>query len=192
MLAAIVESSDDAIISKDLNGTILSWNAGAERIFGYTAEEAVGRPITMLLPPDRQDEEVSILALLVRGERVDHYETERVAKDGHRLQVSLSVSPIKDASGRVVGGAKIARDISLRKRLEAEREESRAHLRLLLDVANALASNLELPGIIAAVSSSLERVIAHDFTALILHDEESDSLVGGAGVSSAGGGHERR
>jgi formate hydrogenlyase transcriptional activator len=189
MLAAIVTSSDDAIVSKDLKGTILSWNAGAERIFGYTAEEAVGRPITMLLPPDRQDEEVTILALIVRGERVAHYETERVAKDGHRVQVSLSVSPIKDASGRVVGGAKIARDISPRKRLEAEREESRAHLRLLLDVANALASNLDLSGILAAVSSSLERVIPYDFTALILHDEESDDLVERAVVSKSRHGH---
>src|SRR5262245_57512436 len=174
MLAAIVTSSDDAIVSKDLHGTILSWNAGAERIFGYTAEEAVGRSITMLLPPERLNEEANILAMLVRGGRVDHYETERVAKDGHRLQVSLSVSPIKDASGRIVGGAKIARDISVRKRLEAEREESRAHLRLLLDLSNALVSNLDLSTIMAAVSSSLGRVIAHDFTTLILQDEGSD------------------
>src|SRR5262249_27923924 len=188
MLAAIVTSSDDAIVSKDLNGTILSWNAGAERTFGSTAEEAVGRPITMLLPPERQDEEVNILALLVRGERVDHYETERVAKDGHRLQVSLSVSPIRDASGRIVGGAKIARDISPRKRLEAEREESRAHLRLLLDVANALVSNLDLSEIMAAVSSALERGIAHDFSALVLHDEESDDLVEQAVASRSRGG----
>ena len=190
MLAAIVTSSDDAIVSKDLNGTILSWNAGAERIFGYTAEEAVGRPITMLLPPERQDEEVNILALLVRGERVDHYETERVAKDGHRVQVSLSVSPVKDASGRIVGGAKIARDITFRKRLEAEREESRAHLRLLLDLSNALVSNLDLSTIMAAVSSSLGRVIAHDFTTLILHDEGSDDLLERAVASKSRDGHE--
>jgi formate hydrogenlyase transcriptional activator len=142
----------------------------------------------MLLPPERQDEEVNILALLVQGERVDHYETERVAKDGHRLQVSLSVSPIRDASGRIVGGAKIARDISPRKRLEAEREESRAYLRLLLDVANALVSNLDLSEILAAVSSALERVIAHDFSALVLHNEESDDLVEQAVVSRSRGG----
>src|SRR5262245_16565847 len=183
MLAAIVTSSDDAIVSKDLHGTILSWNAGAERIFGYTAEEAVGRSITMLLPPERLNEEANILAMLVRGGRVDHYETERVAKDGHRLQVSLSVSPIKDASGRIVGGAKIARDTSVPKRRKPEPEESRAHLQPLLDVTNALVSTLDLPAIVAAVSSSLERVIAHDFTALILHDEESDELVERAVVS---------
>src|SRR5690348_10721060 len=116
MLAAIVESSDDAIVSKDLNGTIMTWNAGAERVFGYTAEEAIGRPILMLLPPERKDEEARILASLVRGERIDHYETERMRKDGRRIYVSLSVSPIKDSSGRIVGGAKIARDITLRKR----------------------------------------------------------------------------
>jgi PAS domain S-box-containing protein len=123
MLAAMVESSDDAIVSKDLRGTITSWNKGAERIFGYTAEEVVGKPITIILPAERRQEEANILATLVRGERIDHFETERVRKDGERIQVSLSVSPIKDSSGRVVGGAKIARDITLRKRLEAERED---------------------------------------------------------------------
>src|SRR5262249_12064146 len=123
MLAAIVESSDDAIVSKDLKGTIMSWNAGAERLFGYTAEEAIGRSITMLLPPERQAEETRILATLVRGERIDHFETERVRKGGQRIHVSLSVSPIKNAEGRVVGGAKIARDITLRRQLESEREQ---------------------------------------------------------------------
>jgi PAS domain S-box-containing protein len=123
MLAGIVASSDDAIVSKDLSGTITSWNEAAERIFGYSAEEAIGKPITMLLPPERLKEEERILATLVRGERVDHYETERIAKDGHRIFVSISVSPIKDASGRVVGGAKIARDITPRRLLQAEREE---------------------------------------------------------------------
>src|SRR5262249_44482457 len=139
-----------------------------ERIFGYTAEEAVGRPITVLLPPERQDEGVNILALLVPGERGGHYETERVAKDGPPVHVSLSVPPVQDVGARVGGGAKIARDITFRKRLEAEREESRAHLQLLLDLSNALVSNLHLSTIMAAVSSSLGRVIAHDFTTLIL------------------------
>lgn len=122
MLAAIVMSSDDAIVSKDLHGTIMSWNAGAERLFGYTAEEAVGRPVTMLLPPERQAEETEILATLIRGDRIHHFETERIRKDGRRIHVSISVSPIRDAEGRTVGGAKIARDVSLRKRLDAERE----------------------------------------------------------------------
>jgi len=118
-LAAIVESSDDVIISKDLNGIIDSWNRGAERIFGYTAEEAVGRSITMLIPPDRVDEEAEILARIRRGEKIDHYETVRRRKDGVRIDVSLSVSPIKDTGGAIVGASKIARDITERKQAEA-------------------------------------------------------------------------
>src|SRR5262249_11892383 len=106
MLAALVASSHDAIISKDLNGTIMSWNRSGERLFGYTAEEAVGRPITILLPAGRLHEEETILATLVRGEQIDHFETERITKDGRRIAVSLSVSPIKDKRGRVIGGAK--------------------------------------------------------------------------------------
>jgi PAS domain S-box-containing protein len=121
-LAAIVASSEDAIVAKDLDGTITDWNAGAERIFGYAREEALGRPITMLLPPERQAEEAHILATLRRGERIEHFDTVRVRKDGTAIPVWISVSPIKDATGRVVGAAKIARDVSERKRLEAERE----------------------------------------------------------------------
>src|SRR5262249_28116617 len=118
--------------------TIKSWNRGAERVFGYTAKEAVGRPIMMLLPPERQQEEREILARLVRGERIDHFETERVRKDGTRINVSLSVSPIKDSTGRVVGD-KIARDITLAKRLDAEREEllgKERSARFLAEAAN--------------------------------------------------------
>jgi PAS domain S-box-containing protein len=123
MLAAIVASSDDAIVSKDLSGIITSWNRGAERIFGYTAEEAVGRSITMLLPAERLDEEQRILSTLTRGERIDHFETERVTKQGKRIHVSVSVSPLKDSTGRVVGGAKIARDITSRTMMQRERED---------------------------------------------------------------------
>jgi len=119
---AIVESSDDAIISKALDGTITSWNPAAERLFGYTADEIVGKPISILMPAERYDDMESILGRIRRGERVDHYETVRVSKTGRKISVSLSVSPVKDASGRVVGAAKIARDISGRKEAEAERE----------------------------------------------------------------------
>ena len=119
-LAAIVESSEDAIVSKDLNGVILSWNGGAERLFGYTAPEAIGQPVTMLIPPGRGDEEPSILERIRRGKRVEHYETIRRRKDGTLVEVSLSVSPIVDEHGRVVGGAKIARDITERRRMEKE------------------------------------------------------------------------
>ncbi|HEY4330775.1 MAG TPA: PAS domain S-box protein, partial [Phycisphaerae bacterium] len=118
-LAAIVESSDDAIISKDLSSIITNWNRGAERLFGYTAKEAIGQSITMLMPLERLNEEPGILDRIRRRERIDHYETIRRAKDGTLLDISLSVSPISDAQGRIVGASKIARDITDRKRAEA-------------------------------------------------------------------------
>src|SRR5438105_2646344 len=121
-LAAIVASSDDAIVSKDLTGTITSWNPAAERIFGYTEAEAIGRSIRMIIPADRQDEEDEVLSRIRRGDRVDHYETIRRRKDGTLIPVSLTVSPIRSQSGTVVGASKIARDISERKRAEDERQ----------------------------------------------------------------------
>lgn len=127
-LAAIVESSDDAIVSKNLNGIITSWNRGAERIFGYTAQEAIGQPVTMLMPPDRVNEEPSILMRIRRGEKIDHYETIRRRKDGTVLDVSLTVSPLIDAHGRVIGASKIARDIT--ERIRAEETLREAQLRL--------------------------------------------------------------
>jgi len=111
-LAAIIESSDDAIISKDLNGIIQSWNAGAQRLFGWTAAETIGKPITLIIPPDRLDEEPQILARLRRGERVEHFETLRIAKDGRRVLISVTISPIQNSEGRIVGASKIARDIT--------------------------------------------------------------------------------
>lgn len=119
-LAAIVESSDDAILSKDLDGVIESWNRGAERLFGYAAAEAVGRPVTMLIPPDRLFEEPRIIERIKRGERVGHFETVRRRKDGSLVDVSLSVSPVKDADGRIVGAAKIARDITELRRIQRQ------------------------------------------------------------------------
>jgi PAS domain S-box-containing protein len=119
-LALIVESSDDAIVSKDLNGVITSWNKGAERIFGYSAEEVIGKPITILIPLDRQDEEPEILRRIRSGERVDHYETIRQCKNGRLIDVSLSVSPIRDMAGKIVGASKISRDITERKQAEAQ------------------------------------------------------------------------
>lgn len=124
-LAAIVESSEDAIISKDLTGTIRSWNPGAERIFGYTAGEVIGKSITILIPPDRIAEETEILARLQRGERMDHFPTIRVRKDGKTIHVSLSISPIRDETDRVVGASKIARDITAL-RVAQDRLESHA------------------------------------------------------------------
>lgn len=120
LLAAIVETSDDAIISKTLDGVITSWNRAAERHFGYTAEEAIGRHISFLIPPDRIEEEDLIIARLRSGERVDHFDTVRVAKDGKAIEVSLTISPIRDRSGRIIGASKIAREITERKRMEQD------------------------------------------------------------------------
>ena len=117
-----MESSDDAIISKTLGGVITSWNPAAERLFGYTADEIVGRSITVLMPIDRHEDMETILGRIRRGERVEHYETVRVSKSGRRIPVSLSVSPVKDSRGRIIGAAKIARDISARHAADAERE----------------------------------------------------------------------
>jgi PAS domain S-box-containing protein len=117
-LSAIVESSDDAIVSKDLDGVIITWNKGAERLFGYLAEEIIGKPITILIPADRQQEEHEILERIRRGERVDHFETERQRKDGSVVHISLSVSPVSDEFGEIVGASKIARDITDQKRRE--------------------------------------------------------------------------
>ena len=113
--AAIVEGSDDAIVAKDLNSIIQSWNGGAVRMFGYSAEEAIGRPITMLIPDDRQDEEVEFIARLRRGERIHHYETIRRKKNGELFPISVTISPIRDGDGQVVGASKIARDITIQK-----------------------------------------------------------------------------
>ena len=132
-LAAIVESSDDAIIGKSLDSTILSWNAAATRLFGYDASEIIGQSVLRLIPPELRHEEPEIVARIARGERIEHYETTRVRKDGSRLEISLSVSPIRDASGAVVGGAKIARDITERRRAEARLREQADLLDLAQD-----------------------------------------------------------
>jgi len=118
LLSAIVEASDDAIVSKDLNGIVTSWNTGAQRLFGYTAEEMIGKPITLLIPPHLQGEEPKILNRIRRGERVEHFDTLRVRKDGELVDISLSVSPVRDADGNIAGASKIARDITDRKRAE--------------------------------------------------------------------------
>ena len=117
-LAAIVESSDDPIISKDLNGIIVSWNAAATRMFGYSAEEAIGKSILLLIPPELHEEEYITLSRLRAGERIEHYETQRVRKNGERLEVSLTISPIRNSRGVVIGASKFARDITQRKRAE--------------------------------------------------------------------------
>jgi PAS domain S-box-containing protein len=142
-LSAIVESSDDAIVSKTLDGVITSWNPGAVRLFGYTAPEIIGKSITTIIPLELHDEEFEILARLRRGDRVEHFETVRVAKDGHRIEVSLTVSPIRDEEGRVVGASKIARDITPRRQSErAVREESRRKDEFLATLSHELRNPL--------------------------------------------------
>jgi PAS domain S-box-containing protein len=134
-IAAIVESSEDAVLTKDLNGVITSWNHGAERLFGYTAEETIGKPITMLIPAERHDEEPTILGRIRRGERIDHYETVRQRKDGSTVDISLTVSPVRNPKGTIVGASKIARDITERRRAEQ-------HQRLLLREMDHRVKNL--------------------------------------------------
>ena len=147
LLAAIVESSDDAIVSKDLNGIIATWNRGAERLFGYSADEAIGQPMPMLIPPERHDEEAEIIGRIRRGERVEHYETVRRRKDGSLIDVSLTVSPVQDEAGRIVGASKIAHDITERRRA-GERQ------RLMLREMNHRVKNLlSLAGSIVTISA---------------------------------------
>jgi PAS domain S-box-containing protein len=165
--AAIVESSDDAILSKDLNGVITSWNRGAERLFGYTAPEIVGKPVTVLIPADREDEEPSILARLRRGERIDHFETVRRRKDGSLVDISLTVSPIMDLNGAVVGASKIARDITDRRRAAEQANllflEMQHRAKNLASVIGALARQsrpADEPAVEAFVDAFLGRVQA--------------------------------
>ncbi len=134
-LAAIVQSSQDTIVSKSLQGIIRTWNAAAERLFGYTAEEAVGQPITIIIPPDRLDEETTILSQISRGEPIEHFETVRMAKDGRQIHISLTVSPIHDAEGRIIGASKIARDVTARKETEEALRASELRFRTLTSQA---------------------------------------------------------
>jgi PAS domain S-box-containing protein len=144
---AIIESSEDAILSKDLHGLILSWNQGAERLFGYTSEEAVGRSVTMVIPLDRQDEEPKILEKIHRGERIEHFETVRQRKDGSTVDISLTISPIRNARGKIVGASKIARDIT-----ELKKARERQHL-LLREMSHRVNNLFTLAGSIVSLSA---------------------------------------
>lgn len=144
-LAAIVESSDDAIISKDLGGIITSWNRGAERLYGYTAREIVGKPLSLIVPADHPDELPALMERIERGERIEHFETVRVRKDGSRVNVSLTISPVRNADGKVVGASKIARDITARKKQEAA-------LRFVAEASKLLGELLDVPSTLQKVA----------------------------------------
>jgi PAS domain S-box-containing protein len=164
-LAAVIESSDDAIITKTLQGIITSWNPGAERIFGYAPDEVVGKPVTMLIPEDHLDEEPAILERLRRGERIDHYSTVRRRKDGALIDVSLTVSPIKDSSGRIIGASKISRDISAQKRAEAALRDQNRVLELLNATGKTIGSQLDLQSILQTVTDTATQLSGARFGA---------------------------
>ena len=152
LLSAIVQSSDDAIVSKDLNSIITSWNPAAERIFGYTAAEMIGRSVRVIIPDDRQYEEDEVIARIRAGEAVEHFETIRKRKDGALIDISLSISPVRDESGTIVGASKIARDITDRLRARAMEERHRRHAAFLSRVTATIGTSLEPRQILAALA----------------------------------------
>jgi PAS domain S-box-containing protein len=161
-LALIVESSDDAIVGKSLNGKIESWNAGAERLYGYAASEAIGQPVSILIPPVQHDELPEILERLKRDERIQHYETVRVRKDGRRINVSVSISPLKDTEGKIIGASAIARDVTERKRVEAQLQKSEAQFRSLVHDAPYGIYRVTQDGRLLHVNPALVMMLGYD------------------------------
>jgi PAS domain S-box-containing protein len=176
-LAAIVEFSDDAIASKDLDGIITSWNPGAERLFGYSAHEAVGRPMAMLIPPERAGEEPTILARIARGEVTDHFETVRVRKNGDRIDVSVTISPIRDERGRIVGASKIARDITERRAAQLKAQAELARLHLLHQITRAIGERQDLRSIFQVLIRTLEEHLPVDFCCICRYEPAQACLV---------------
>ena len=174
-LAKIVESSDDAIVSKDLNGIITSWNHAAERMFGYTSAEAIGRPVRMLIPQELQSEEDVVLAKVRAGQKIDHYETTRQRKDGTRLAVSLTVSPIRNQSGEVIGASKIARNITERARLLAAAREHAANTEKLNEVGAVVASTLDRETIVQKVTDIARELTHAEFGAFFYNVTDPDT-----------------
>jgi len=166
-LAAIVESSADAIIGETLEGNITSWNKSAERMFGYSAGEVIGRPISILIPPDRADEMSRILSKIRRGEHIDLLETDRVSKTGRRVTVSLSISPIRDTSGRIIGLAKIARDVTERRQVLTALHDNEARLRAILTTTIDGIITISETGIIESANPAAERIFGYNAAELI-------------------------
>jgi PAS domain S-box-containing protein len=175
-LAAIVQSSDDAIISKTVDGIIVTWNPAAERLFGYSAQEAVGKPMLMLIPAERKTEEPAILMRIAAGERVDHFETVRIRKDGKRIDVSVSISPMKDSQGRIFGASKIARDITERKAAEAKVQAHLVRLNLLHQITRAVGGRQDLRSIYQVVLGTLEEHLRFDFGCICDYDVTRQEL----------------
>jgi PAS domain S-box-containing protein len=176
LLRGIVESSDDAIISKGLDGVITSWNPAAHRLFGFTAREAIGRPMLIIIPPERLHEEPDILARLARGESVDHFETVRVRADGTRIDISATISPVHDAQGRVVGASKIARDITERKANERKMQAHLERLNLLQQITRAMGERQDLASIFQVVIGTLADQLPIDFGCVCLYNPPDDFL----------------
>ena len=175
-VASIVECSDDAIISKDLQGVITSWNAGAERLFGYTAAEAIGKPMSLVIPPERSDEESTILARIARGETTDHFETIRIRKDGRKIDVSVTISPIRDSQARIIGASKIARDITERKLGQTKLQSQLERLNLLQHITRAIGERQDLRSIFQVVIRTLEEHLPLDFCCICLYEPAENSL----------------
>ena len=174
-LIAIIESSDDAIVSKDLNGVVMSWNGAAERMFGYAAEEMIGESIRNIIPADRQREEDEVLSRIRRGERVSHFETIRRRKDGSMVPISLTVSPVRDRDGHVIGASKIARDISDRLRLEAIAREQSAIARRLGEIGAALSATLDRDTIVQEVTDAATELTGAEFGAFYYNVRDLES-----------------
>lgn len=176
-LASIIEYSDDAIASKNLEGIVTSWNPGAERLFGYAAQEMVGKPMAMLIPPERASEEPAILAQIARGETTDHFETVRTRKDGAAIDVSVTISPIRDGQGRIIGASTIARDVTDRKLAEAKVQAQLARLNLLQQITRAIGERQDIQSIFQVVIRTLEEHLPADFCCICLYDPADNGLI---------------
>ena len=179
ILSAIVESSDDAIISKNLNGIITSWNKGAQKIFGYTEEEIIGKPVNILIPPDLQSEEDVIIKSIRSGKKIDHFQTVRIAKDGKKINISLTVSPVKDSHGNVTGASKIARDISDQLQKEREIKEGARRLEILNSIGKDIAGNLDFDKILQRITDATTTITGAAFGAFFYNtaDESGESFM---------------
>jgi PAS domain S-box-containing protein len=174
MLAAIIESSEDAIISKNIHGIITSWNKSAENIFGYTEQEAIGKHISLIVPPDRMGEEEIIISKLKRGEKIEHYETIRLTKEGNKLNISLSISPIRNARGDIIGASKIARDITKQKKAELLIRQYVHHLEEINSTGKALSSELDIDAILQKTTDAATSISGAAFGAFFYNKTDKD------------------